>query len=982
VSRSLAVVAIALSIVAACSDGGGVLLARPLDFGAVPVGITRAGGLVLENVGTGPLELRGLASAEGLVGPEHRFVLSALEGTVEAGSVLELPVTFTAFVEQAAPVEASVRLETSGDVVVARLSGRGAGRALASTPETLDFGPVALGTTRSLTLSVTNILPAPIELRVPLDAQGNALIAVSSGAGGFVLRSPVEADGSLIPGDNRLQPGATLELQLEYTPRTASARDDRAALTLLPCEGTACATTVALRGEPLAVPLTCEPSPLPLRAALGELRRATARCTNATSLPVQLAGWRIAGDTRGELRADDVSSSTVLASGESVDIGVSFAPTGMRGSRLAAELQVDSADAITRRPLATTKLRLEPVAGRAIAAVGAPCDAGEVPLGLAATCTTQVQNVGDEPLELGSVRLEGDAAFALVDAPTSLAPGLRAPIEVRFAPQGTGEASAVLRLGALDAGAMEAVVPVRGVGVATTPCTLAFSPPDVEFGLIPVGDARLVRVDLRNLGVSACDLAALRFASPEPSFSLTRGGERGRLGPGEARTIELLFAPVAEGLVFAALEVLVSTTDGRLPTLTLRGTGGSSELRVDPASITLGELPLGCPRLERTVRLSASGDTRLRVDRLTLDAPANSGLRLRAPTTPLDVSPAAPVEVVIELEGAPAGPLFGALIVEVAGAPSPVFVPIRGELRADPRVRDVSRGREPAPVDVLFVVEDSAAFAGTITSLLPALPVFLDAAAAEGTPWQVGVLSTDDGAQCPRPAVDTRPPNVTEGACGYLAEAGDPTRRVISRGELGGEAQAWAQILRFPSLPGPSRGVSAALRALTPPVSTGWNAELFRRDAELAVVFVTDQDDTSVVGSDALIAALRRVTPARVTAWLLHVARPPATCTVPPSRYADLAAALGGQAHAVCGGSWTTPLDAVGAGIFGAARQLTLSATPDPTTLVVELDGVALASGPTTWTYDAGLGAVVFATSARPEPGVEIGVSYRAVCGP
>ena len=31
-----------------------MLLARPLDFGAVPVGIARAGSLVLENVGTGP----------------------------------------------------------------------------------------------------------------------------------------------------------------------------------------------------------------------------------------------------------------------------------------------------------------------------------------------------------------------------------------------------------------------------------------------------------------------------------------------------------------------------------------------------------------------------------------------------------------------------------------------------------------------------------------------------------------------------------------------------------------------------------------------------------------------------------------------------------------------------------------------------------------------------------------------------------------
>lgn len=968
---------------AGCSDSGGVLIAQPLDFGTVPVGVPRTGALQLENVGTGAVELLGLAGAEGLVGPEHRFELGPLTGTVEAGATLELPVTFTPLTEQAEPVTASVRLETSADGVTARLSGRGAGSALELSPAAVDFGAVALGTTRVLALSVENVLATPLELRVPLDARGHALIAPTSGAGGFVLRSPVEADGSLIPGDNRLQPGASITLQLEYTPSTAASREDRATLTLLPCESSACAVVVALRGEPRAVPLTCEPAPLALRAALGEVARATARCTNSTAQPVQLAGWRVVGDVRGELDTDEVSSSTLLAPGDTVDIGLTFAPTGMRGARLPAELEVDSADASTRRPLATTRLRLEPVAGRAIAAVGDPCDAGEVPLGVAASCTTTVRNVGDEPLELGGLRLDGDGAFTVLAAPAALAPGDRGTIEVGFRPQGTGEARATLHLGALDARGQEATIPVRGVGIDTTPCTLDFSPGSVEFGLVTVGDARLARVDVVNAGAAACEIAAVRFSSPDPAFSLERGAGRGRLEPGEARALEVAFAPRADGLVFAGLEVVVRTTDGRLPSLSLRGTGGRSELVVDPPALDLGEQPLGCPRLERTVRLSTLGNTLLRVDSLTLDAPASAGLRLRTPSTPIELYPGAPpVEIVVELEGAPAGPLVAALRVEAAGSAGPVLVPIRGELRADPQVRDLSRGREPAPVDVLFVVEDSAAFAGIITGLLPSLPVFLDAATVEGTPWQLGVVSTDEGAQCPTPALDLRPATVTDGACGYLAEARDPARRVVSRGEPGGEAAAWAQILRFPSIAGPSRGLGAALRALTPPISTGWNAELLRPGAELAVVFITDQDDSSVAGSQALATALRRVTPARATAWLLHVARPPAGCVLPSSRYADLARTLGGRAQVVCNSDWTAPLDAVAAGIFGAARQIALSATPDPATLAVEVGGVALAPGPTTWRYDEGLRAVVFAPSARPEPGVEVAVSYRAVCGP
>jgi hypothetical protein len=60
-----------------------------------------------------------------------------------------------------------------------------------------------------------------------------------------------------------------------------------------------------------------------------------------------------------------------------------------------------------------------------------------------------------------------------------------------------------------------------------------------------------------------------------------------------------------------------------------------------------------------------------------------------------------------------------------------------------------------------------------------------------------------------------------------------------------------------------------------------------------------------------------------------------------------------------------------------------LSTSPDPSTLVVEENGVPFASqsnGETIWSYDAASNAVVFSPANVPVPGTVITISYSLSC--
>jgi len=147
---------------------------------------------------------------------------------------------------------------------------------------------------------------------------------------------------------------------------------------------------------------------------------------------------------------------------------------------------------------------------------------------------------------------------------------------------------------------------------------------------------------------------------------------------------------------------------------------------------------------------------------------------------------------------------------------------------------DTFQQRVSGKVDVLFVVRSSPSTTETIERLAGGMDALFGVLATATPPvdFHLGITTSD-----PDPTLAGSPPYV---AC-------RPEDGVVScdvGGGTIGDAIAWssATLFSLPTETGPDKGLLAASLIATRPEATGG---FLRQDAELRVVFVTDEDDTS-----------------------------------------------------------------------------------------------------------------------------------------
>jgi hypothetical protein len=170
--------------------------------------------------------------------------------------------------------------------------------------------------------------------------------------------------------------------------------------------------------------------------------------------------------------------------------------------------------------------------------------------------TVALHNRGDAPLELGTLRLAGDAAddFEIGGDCRAGAPipaGAQCTIELRFFPRETGSRLVSLQLQPTGA-AVPALVSLAGRAVSQASARLAFDRPQLRFPPQPSalpGATR--RVMLRNMGA----LSATPAFEVEGPFELLRtdAGCKGELPAASACAIDIAVRPISEGLAVGHL---------------------------------------------------------------------------------------------------------------------------------------------------------------------------------------------------------------------------------------------------------------------------------------------------------------------------------------------------------------------------------------------------------------------------------------------
>jgi hypothetical protein len=184
-------------------------------------------------------------------------------------------------------------------------------------------------------------------------------------------------------------------------------------------------------------------------------------------------------------------------------------------------------------------------------------------------------------------------------------------------------------------------------------------------------------------------------------------------------------------------------------------------------------------------------------------------------------------------------------------------------------------------------------------------------------------------------------------------------------------------------------GLETALRALTPPLSEGANADFIRSSAYLSVIFVTDEEDSSPLTTNEYINAFRSlkggVERDVVNASALVVtdetdcdAEQLAAGASKNVRMVDVADQTNGVVGSICSGDFSDIVTELSLASSRLKDTFYLSEAPDANTLIVGVGEEEVACDAGVWSYQMieDRPAIVFERDQLPPPGSRVTASY------
>ncbi|MCB9677858.1 MAG: hypothetical protein H6737_22345 [Alphaproteobacteria bacterium] len=251
------------------------------------------------------------------------------------------------------------------------------------------------------------------------------------------------------------------------------------------------------------------------------------------------------------------------------------------------------------------------------------------------------------------------------------------------------------------------------------------------------------------------------------------------------------------------------------------------------------------------------------------------------------------------------------------GQPPPIENPVQVD-----RILQVTR----PSVDVLFVIDNSCSMSEEQAALAENFPAFFQYFATSGLDYHIGVVSTD--------LEDPLHSGKLQRAFGYnyidenTANASTVFAQMVSLGTGG-----WYE----------ERGRDAVYTAIELRGDEDRNAGFYRGGAALDVVFVSDEDDQSV-----LISALEfrewftslKWSPDQATAHSIVAPNLSGECAEAAevgSYYLEYAAYTGGSDFSICQSDWEPMLDTLGIEASGLLREYFLTKIPVLDTLEVHV---------------------------------------------
>lgn len=888
-----------------------------VDFGEVLIGNTATRKVSLVNDGEAPYD------------PE---VPPALGGADAAAFSVDtpcaLPLQPAAFCEldlSYSPVEpgphaATLTFEDGGAVALS-----GTVRGVLFSVDEVDFGAVLPGEVGRQSVTLTNVGAAGIEL--PLFVSGE----------GFSLRPG--APPSLAAGA-----AATVEVLFE----TENAGDVTGSLSVELCDTADCQNpSLPLRAHGAQPVITVTPATVAFGpVALGATADATLHVENAGDAPLVVEGLTLTDSSGNLALANAPALPVTIAPASALDVIVRNAP--IQGTRaLDASVIIASSDVVS--PVVTVPVTGS-TSGPGVVLTPSPVELGVVDEGVAHDVEVTLTSSGDAPASVVSVTFaNGTGPFSVHGLPTlpiTLDPDTAITFSVRALPQDEHLDGAIDNLVISVQDAANRLVPVTLTGGASgcNPRAVGFA----NVGRLSPGHADSGTVGIRNNGTSTCILVDAVFESPPQGEITFDPSGVAIILPGETRELVFTASPSAPGTISASVAVSFSHVAAPVVVEAL-AIGVEETLTGAPAALDLGTLPELCVFGTANMQIVNDGIEPATIESVSLVPPDAPFVVIAA--LPAFVPPGGRFPIEVGRLAAPIGH-YTATLRARSNIANTVFIPLSLDVaQSGTPATEVFARSNFAPIDILFVVDNSGSMADNQARLVENFQRFVDqpAIANDEVDFHIGVTTTDTDAEAGRlvgfPAVLTN--DTPDLATVFTANA--------TVGTSGSASEA---------------GLEASRLALSEPNLSGANAGFLRDEAALVIIYVSDEEDQSPLTVAQYEAFFASVKPSGVSVSAVADAG---------TRYESITSFYGGLRLSITAPDWGDQLGRLGAEVFASTPPVQLfyrlsAAIADPADVQVTVDGVPAAIA----SVDAPR-RVIRLANAVPD-GAVVAVTYVPLC--
>jgi hypothetical protein len=285
-----------------------------------------------------------------------------------------------------------------------------------------------------------------------------------------------------------------------------------------------------------------------------------------------------------------------------------------------------------------------------------------------------------------------------------------------------------------------------------------------------------------------------------------------------------------------------------------------------------------------------------------------------------------------------------------------------------------------ALIDVLWVVSNAGTMKNELDNLGQSLPTFVQVLTDSKANWRMAVTSSDrsgallpDGGLVGANGGDLQPPGVLS--------AQDPNFLQDFKNEL-----------VFPIDRNTASSQSSIFASMQIALQRGPTTGLVRPNASLAVVAASNNDDQSFPGEPGFYARwLKQQKPKGDEALVTFSALggPLGKCSPKGQetlfgaqvsetvRLEEMVAATGGVFQSICADDFSSALKKIALNLKTLRRYFPLSVVPDPTSILVTVDGQPVAQDATGgWQYVAPINSVGFLGTFVPDPGAQVAITY------